>query len=152
MEKSLYKYLLFGSLIHPDYKYLSNYVEFIEFQSSFTEFCETCDNTIWTIDKDGECPCNRNYYPEYMTLTTMSENFKERNKRKGSPFLDKNNLLKASIQNKKNLSKSVLGIKNNKIILLFSINDSKLLGFNPSTLCNCLKGRQKLIEVINGIM
>ena len=132
----------FGSLIYTEYKTLSKFVDWIESQPRFEEFCDTCDEVRWVIDKDIK-DINRNYYPEYMTLTTQSENSKERNKRKGSPFLNKISLLKASIQNKKNLSKSILGIKNNKIVLLYSINDSKLLGFEPSSICNCLKHRQK---------
>ena len=46
----------FGSLIHPNFKYLSNYVEWIESQLNFDEFCNTCSTIRWSIDKDAKYP------------------------------------------------------------------------------------------------
>ena len=54
----------FGSLIHPSFKYLSNYVKWIKTQPNFDDFCNSCDTVMWSIDKDTKYFGNKNYYPE----------------------------------------------------------------------------------------
>lgn len=117
----------FGCLIHPDFKYLSNFVEWIMSEPRFEDFCNTCDKITWSIDKDMKCPGNRNYYPEYMTLTTKSENTKERNKRKGNP-------------NPKN---SIIAIDNTKVLFFESTLDAQDKGFDSRNISKCLNKKQK---------
>ena len=117
----------FGSLIHPSFKYLSNYVKWIEEQPRFNEFCKTCNKTMWSIDKDLKYPNNRYYYPEYMTLTTQSENTKERINRNGSP--------------NRTPKKPVIGIPldvMNKIVFTISIKDVRKYGFDKGNVSKCL--------------
>ena len=115
----------FGSLIHPPFKYLSNYVKWIEEQPNFDEFCKTCDKVRWSVDKDSKYEGNKNYYPEYMTLMTCSENCKEKNNRNGNPIP----------------KQSVIGIpldNANKIILATSTKDVVKYGFDQCHISNCL--------------
>lgn len=119
----------FGCLIHPDFKYLSNFVEWIMNQPQFEEFCNTCDKISWSVDKDIKDLNNRNYYPEFMTLTTQSENSKERINRCGNSF--------------KKDAISVIGIKHDSIILLNSTLDGKARGFGQSNISKCINKKRK---------
>ncbi len=122
----------FGSLIHPSFKYLSNYVDWIKTQPNFDDFCKTCDRVRWGIDKDSKCLGNKNYYPEYMTLMTQSNNCRERNNRNGNPFLNrKKPILGVSLDNAK------------KIILAMSTKDVWNYGFDPSSVGKCAKNKWK---------
>lgn len=132
----------FGSLIHPSFKYLSNYVKWIESQPRFEEFCKTCNTTRWSVDKDSKYSGNRDYYPEYMTLMTQSENCVERNNRNGAPMLNKESALK----NGRKRMKPVLGLPlddTNKIILISSVNDVSNCGFDPGNVSRCLNKTYK---------
>lgn len=117
----------FGSLIYPKYDTLSDYIKFIESQPSFEEFCNTCDKVKWCIDKDMKCPENRNYYPEYMILTTGSENSKERFDRRGNP----------------NPKTSVIAISDNKILLFKSTRNAQDNGFDRRNLTKCINKKLK---------
>ena len=122
----------FGSLIHPSFKYLSNYVAWIESRPRFEEFCSTCDKVMWSVDKDSKFSGNRDYYPEYMTLMTGSENSKERNARNGLPGLKR--------------MKPVIGIpldNINKIILTISRQDVSNYEFDPSSVGKCVAKKKK---------
>lgn len=115
----------FGSLIHPSFKYLSNYVKWIESQPRFEEFCATCNKTKWSIDKDSKHLRNKNYYPECMTLMLGGENSIE--------CINRNGHL--------NTKQAVLGVPlddTNKITLAISHNDVSNYGFNQSAVSRCL--------------
>ena len=97
--------------IFSDYDFLSNYVNFILGEPTFNEFIQTCDEVIWSVDK-----ADRDYYPEYMSLVTQSENSKRRIEDKGSP-------------NKGNF-KPIIGIAlDNSLIIFNSVNEAKEKGF-----------------------
>lgn len=114
--------------IYEDFKYLSKFVDWLISEPRFKEFCETCDNISWSIDKDKKDINNRNYYPEYMTLTTVSENSKEMIDRRGNP----------------NPKVPVIAIdKNNKVLLFKSTLDAKKKGFDQGNISKCLKGKYK---------
>lgn len=120
----------FGSLIHPSFKYFSNYVKWIESQPRFEDFCSTCDTTSWSVDKDSKYLGNKNYYPEYMTLMLKSENTRERNNRNGNP----------------NPKQSVLGVPldyTNKIILTLSIKDVSNHEFHIGNVGSCIRKERK---------
>lgn len=116
--------------IYDDFKYLSKYVEWIISEPRFEEFCETCDKATWSIDKDMKCLGNRNYYPEYMTLTTQSENSKERNNRRGNP----------------NPKTPVIAIDDNKILLFKSTRDAQNKGFKHGAISNCINKKWKFYK------
>ena len=128
MWKRVYTELYwFGSLIHPSFKYLTNYVKWLESQPRFEEFCTTCNTISWSVDKDAKCLGNKNYYPEYMTLMTKSENCTEKNNRNGNPSL------KRIIP--------VIGIPlddTKKIILVASIKDVSNYGFDSGNVSRCI--------------
>lgn len=120
----------FGSLIHPSFKYLSNYVKWVEAQPRFDEFCKTCDITHWSVDKDLKYVGNKNYYPEYMSLMLLSENVSESINRNGTP----------------KPKQSVLGIpldNANKIIITLTMKDVTNYGFNPGGVSSCARKKIK---------
>ena len=116
----------FGSLIDPNFQYLSNYVKWIELQPRFDEFCSTCSKTKWSIDKDSKYLGNRDYYPEYMTLMTQSDNSKEAINRNGTRIP----------------KQPVIGIPldvDKKIILTLSMKDVTNYGFSQGNVGSCIK-------------
>ena len=117
----------FGSLIYPKFKYLSEYVKWIESQPRFEEFCSTCHKIMWVIDKDMKVKGNRNYYPEYMTLTTQRENIYEVSTRNKSRFIQR----------------YIVGLADNSILLFKSLSDAKVKGFNPCNITLTCKKKQK---------
>ena len=133
MWKRVYnKIYWFGSLIHPSFQYLSNYVKWIESQPNFEDFCKTCNIIRWSVDKDAKYPGNKNYYPDYMTLMTSSENSKEAINRNGSP--------------NPNPKQPLLGLPlydTKKIILATSTQDVTKYGFDQSAVSKCLNKRHK---------
>ena len=119
----------FGSLIYSSFKYLSNYVKWIKSQPRFEEFCNTCDKISWSIDKDAKCPGNKNYYPEYMTLMTKSENTQE--------CINRNGNFNFNPKPKQ----PVIGIplyNTNKTILALSIRDVSNYGFDKGSISRCI--------------
>ena len=108
--------------IHEDFRFLSNFVDWIISEPRFEEFCNTCDKISWCIDKDMKYVGNRNYYPEYMTLTTLSENSKEMINRRGNP----------------NPKVSVIAISDNKVLLFKSVHDAQDKGFRHGCIKACI--------------
>ena len=112
-----------NSIIFNDFRYFSNFIKWLESQPRFEEFCSTCHEVSWCIDKDMKKVGNKNYYPEYMTLCTKSENQVDRCKR---------------------YSKAVRGISliDNSTILFNFLNESEKLGFNPGHISECCQGKR----------
>lgn len=109
-------------------KYFSNYLKFIIEQPRFEEFCSTCHEVTWCIDKDIKHPGNRNYYPEYMSLITQSENSKARIKDKGKPIS----------------RRPIIGInKDTGKVLLFKSKSEAGGTFDSRTLHRCLTKKPK---------
>lgn len=121
-EHKEYEYYC-SCIIYEDFRYLSNYLNWIQSQPRFEEFCSTCHEVSWTVDKDIKDPNNRHYLPQYMTLCTKSENTIEVNNRCKSSF----GLIRVP----------VIGIGSN-ILLFKSINEGKAKGF--SHIHHCLRG------------
>lgn len=121
--------------IYEDFRYLSKFVAWLISELRFEEFCNTCDKVTWNVDKDMKCLGNRNYYPEFMTLTTQSENTKEMLNRKGNTF----------VLNNPNPKIPVIAIdtKNNKVLLFESTLDAQNKGFNRSCISECINKKQK---------
>lgn len=116
------------SLIYNDFKIFSNYLKFIIEQPRFEEFCSTCHEVTWCIDKDIKHPGNRNYYPEYMSLITQSENSKARIKDKGKPIS----------------RRPIIGInKDTGKVLLFKSKSEAGGTFDSRTLHRCLTKKPK---------
>ena len=63
--------------IYQEFTKLSYFVSWIEQETLFEEFCETCDKIMWSIDKDIKNPNSRNYYPQNMTLVKHIDNIRE---------------------------------------------------------------------------
>ena len=122
-----YKYYC-ESIIYEDFRYLSKYIEWIESQPRFKEFCSTCHEITWTIDKDMKCIGNKNYFPEYMTLCPLKENLKDRFDRCGYPTERK------AIKGTSLIDGSVL--------IFDYINEALDKGFNPSAISKCCRGVQ----------
>ena len=114
--------------IYNDFRYLSKYVEWIISEPNFKEFCETCDKVMWCIDKDIKDPNNRNYYPEYMTLTTQSKNCNERINRRGTT--------KPKVP--------VIAIDGFKVLLFKSTKDAQNKGFNQGAISECINKKRKI--------
>lgn len=114
-------------IIYEDFKYLSNFEKWVEDQPTFIEFCSTCHDVSWTIDKDIKVKGNRKYYPEFMSLVPKKFNSLERVSRQGNSF--------------NNPPKSVIGISTTSIIILESISKGVLLGFHVSHVSHCCQKR-----------
>lgn len=131
-----YKYYV-ESLICDDFRIFSNFSKWIQAQPRFEEFCNTCHEEHWTIDKDMKKDGNKNYYPEYMTLCTQSDNSKARIEAKGAAMLNP--------QYSSKLKKPVIGISiNDNTILLFkSAKDaSNYLECYSGPITSCCKGNK----------
>ena len=123
---------------YPNYKdskicesldYLSNYVKFIESQPTFDEFCSTCDKIVWSVDKDIKVKDNKDYYPEFMSLVTRSENSKDRNNRYDYSVFNK--AIKGT------------SLKDGSILIFESRNSVREKGFDPGCVTKCCTGERK---------
>ena len=130
-----YKYYV-DSIIHDDFRIFSNYLEWIKSQPRFDEFCSTCHEVTWVIDKDMKCLGNKNYFPEYMTLCTSSDNSKEVNKRCN------NSKKLRSDENYRKRRVPVMGISltDNTILIFKCAGDAVSLGFNKGAIGDTCKG------------
>lgn len=127
----------FGCLIHPDFKYFSNFITWLESQPNFDTFKNTCHKVGWSVDKDMKYLGNRNYYPEFMTLCTLSENSKESIKRKGNKHLHTSDI-HAKVG--KSCWKPVIAIRHYEVLLYKSMSHTPYKGNNIS---RCCKGKLK---------
>ena len=117
--------------IHEKFRLFSNFLKWLESEPRFEDFKRTCGNIRWCIDKDMKCSRNRNYYPEYMTLTTQSINSKERNKRLGIPDGNRNNRI------------PIIGICDDSILLFKSYAHAKEYKFYRSSIKKCYKNNKR---------
>jgi len=128
----------FGKTIQPKYKYLSEYVDDFQKLENFDLFKENPHG--WSIDKDIKGGTHIGYYFEYLSLTTRSDNSKNRADRDGySQLHTKDARAKAS----KNKMKSIIGIPTVKgsIIIVDSVNNVRDKDFDPSAVSKCCKGK-----------
>lgn len=132
-----YKYYI-DSIIHDDFRYLSNFIKWIETQPTFLEF--KANPKGWSVDKDMKVIGNKNYYPEFMSLVTRSENSKDVCTRNPA-WHSKDSRAKAS----KSSLKPIIGIhkKDSKILLFKSTKEATEKGFTDTCISNCLNRRQK---------
>ena len=114
-------------LICNEFKLFSNYLKWIQAQPRFEEFCSTCNNILWSIDKDNG---GGHYFPHMVVLTTQSENTKLRNTLHGNPW-------KLNVR-------PIIGINKdtNSIILLKYRNEAKEKGFNPNNITLVCQGKR----------
>lgn len=99
-----------GCIVCNDWHTLSIFEEWFKSQPSYPKFLKTLRG--WSVDKDSILEGNLCYCPEYCTLMTKSNNSKESVIRNGSPF-----------KNTHNPFKPVIGIKDNKIIVIATSKD-----------------------------
>ena len=133
------------SIIHNDFLKFSNYLLWFTSQPSFTEFCKTCNSIRWSVDKDMKVKGNKHYYPQYMTLCTLSENSSYRNR--NYDYSKMNNCFNDSkIQERcaKSKWKPIIGINSYNILLYKSVSQCQKDGFDPSTVVKCIKGKHKM--------
>lgn len=130
-----YKYYI-DSIIHDDFRIFSKYLEWIQDQPRFEEFCNTCDYVTWVIDKDMKCPGNRNYFPEYMTLCTSSENSKEVNHR----CQNAKHLHSDKHYSRRRVPIIGININDNTILIFKCAGDAVSYGFNKGAIGNVCKG------------
>ena len=113
--------------VFDEFKLFSNFLKWIQAQPRFEEFCSTCSEVKWSIDKDKKDFKNRHYFPQYMTLCLLSENLSERHNRnpnKFSPIIG-------------------INIKDNTILIFKSRNKAKEKGFDPCTITKCCKNTRR---------
>lgn len=120
-----YKYYC-ESIIYEDFRYLSKYIEWIKSQPRFEEFCSTCHEIKWNVDKDIKVKDNKNYYPEYMTLCPKDVNLRDR----------------ASRFDYSHLEKGLIGIsiKDSSIIVFNSRTEAIEAGFYIKSIYKCIQG------------
>ena len=110
-------------IIADEFKLLSNYIKWIKSQPHFEEFCSTCHEVMWSVDKDKK---GGHYFPHMMILTTQSENAKEVIDRCGGLSQDK---------------MPVIGVSSSSILLFKKKIDARLYNFDPSHVGKCCKGK-----------
>ena len=123
-ENSYYK----DCKIHENFRLFSNFIKWLENEPRFDEFCNTCHEVKWCVDKDMKLKGNKKYYPEFMTLCTQSENSTEQITRNVNPNVYK--------------LKPIIGLGDN-IILFKYIKESKIKGFNPAHIVSCCKKKRR---------
>ncbi len=114
-------------LVFDDFKYLSNFVKWIESQFNFQEFCNTCNKVKWSLDKDIKNPNNRNYFPECMMLITSDKNTLERLDRLGNP--------------KPKQPIKGISILDGSIITFDSLKEASQNGFHAGAISRCINGK-----------
>ena len=129
-----YKHYI-NSIIHDDFRLFSNFLKWLQVQPLFKEFCSTCHEVRWELDKDMKVKNNVHYIPEYITLCTRSDNLKDRNNRRGNPLSNP----------KYHPKKPIIGISlnDNTIIYIKSTNEAKDFGFDKDCIRRCCIGKQK---------
>lgn len=112
-------------IIYDDFRFLSNYLSWVECEPRFNEFKKSCNKICWTIDKDEKSLLEKRYHPDTMSLTTSLHNSKIMQSNKGCKVF------------------AIIGISLDKdsIIILHSQPSVRHLGFDPGTVNKCLKGR-----------
>lgn len=131
------------SIIYDDFEIFSNYVDFIKSQPSFEEFKATCHEVRWSMDKDMKVLGNKNYFPEFMTLCTSSENSRFRNLTYDYTTMNTSfNNPETQAKCRQSKLKPVIGIstENKHFILLKYIRESTDYGFDFSTVRKCCSG------------
>ena len=106
-----------------EWKYLSNFIKWIECQPNYNNFISTLD-IRWVVDKDSLYPGNRIYSPEYCTLMTSSENCKEVVTRCSD----------------RHYKRPCIGIGDT---IILSLSPSYIRNFNSSKIHLCCKGHRK---------
>ena len=114
--------------IWEDFKFFSNFLSWLESQPRFEEFCSTCHEIGWSIDKDMKVKGNKKYFPEFMSLVTKSENSREMLERNGNP----------------RPKRPIIAISSSKILLFHYLIEARSYGFNKGNIIRCLKGERKL--------
>lgn len=129
-----YKYVI----ISDEFKIFSNYIKWIENQSRFEEFCSTCNEVKWSVDKDKN---GGHYLPHMMTLCTFSENNRERQLRCGNPMKDPIIADKNGKIRRKPIQ--AINIFDGSILVFESVNDAKANGFNVGGIYKSLNDSSK---------
>ena len=124
--------------ISDEFKIFSNYLKWVESQPRFEEFCSTCSEIKWSVDKDKN---GKHYFPNTMILCTFSENNSERLLRCGSPMEDPNVAEKHGRARRKPIQ--AINIFDGSILIFESVNDAKDSGFNVGGIYKSLKDSSK---------
>ena len=112
-----------NAIVHDDFRIFSNYLSWVMSQPNFDEFCSTCHEISWSIDKKGH------YFPELMSLCTKSENSKRRIKEHGSP-------LKSLDHHWSRVPIIGINIDDNTLVIFKSMSDTGYSVGNISRCCN----------------
>ena len=115
----------FGCLIHPKFRYLSNFVDWIKVQPNFQDFYNSYLDISWSIDKDIKVSNNRLYYPEFMLLIPRKDNSLDAFKKHNNPS--------------KVLKRFIIGIKKDEKILSKSLRSLDKYGFDHSYISKCCR-------------
>jgi len=124
--------------IADEFKIFSNYLKWIQVQPRFDEFCSTCNEIKWSVDKDKN---GEHYFPHTMILCTFSENNSERQLRCGNPMKDPTIAEKNGRARRKSVQ--AINIFDGSILIFESVNDAKDSGFNVAGIYKSLKDSSK---------
>ena len=112
--------------IYSRFKFFSDFLNWLESEPRFEEFCSTCHKIRWciSIKKDD----NSHYYPQYITLCTQSEVCTLRNHKHGTPTAPK----------------SVIGISldGTKTLIFNKVSDVADKGFDVNDVIDVCKKRR----------
>lgn len=132
-------YLYKDSKILEDFNFFSKYIEWLGSTSSFDEFCSTCHEICWSVDKDMKVKGNKNYYPEFMSLVPRDINSNDVFNRKGNPMKNSSTSNKSA----KSRRKPIIGVSSKSILIFNSGKDATKFGFKSGSISNCCQGYTK---------
>lgn len=127
---------------------LSSFVNWIEQEPRFKEFCETYDKIMWSIDKDIKCDGNKTYAFKYMTLLPLSENVLARIDKHGSPMKNTSTSSKVSKSN----SHPIIGIPlddSSNILVYNSLREARKDNFDPTNISRVCRKMQNQYKKYN---
>lgn len=128
----------FGVTIFQEWKYLSNFVKWVESQPNYEDF--KANPKGWSIEKDAIRKNNRVYCPKYCILTSVTNNTKERNTRLGNPMSNDESKVKMGLKHRK--ARIGIPINVGPIYALDKLEDGYKFGFTDD-ISKCCTGKTK---------
>jgi hypothetical protein len=133
-----------GVAVCEDWRYLSNFVAWIESQATYLDFKTSIKG--YCIDKDTILPGNKLYCPEYCLLITVSENSKESVNRNGTilSYYKGENSPSKKLDNIRAKRRGVIAVSDNKVLLLKAIGLAyEVYGFYATHIRRSIKDKNK---------
>lgn len=129
-------YKLKVSFVCDRWKYLSNFINDIRYIPGYSLFLRGLGSKGVFLDKDLKYYGNRTYDPSTVMFITCVQSVKERNSRRGNPFIINPQLRAKPVK--------ATNIKDPSDVLYYSsASETSSDGFDISGVCRCCRGEYK---------